>query len=127
LTGIDLDFHGGAAELPLRPEWEYALIVLRGAVELPSVGGQAIAPGHLAYLGEHRDELALRGDRGTRAMLLGGEPFGERILMWWNFVARTVEEFASARDAWQQSGSRFGVVVSQLPRIPAPAPYWPST
>lgn len=126
LAGIDLDFHGGTAELPLRPEWEYALIVLRGAVELPALDGQVITPGHLAYLGEQRDELALRGDRGTRALLLGGEPFGERILMWWNFVARTVGEFAAARDSWQQADSRFGTVASQLGRIPAPAPYWPS-
>ena len=59
-------------------------------------------------------------------MLLGGEPFGERILMWWNFVARTVDEFDAARDGWQQADSRFGLVASQLPRIPAPAPYWPS-
>jgi redox-sensitive bicupin YhaK (pirin superfamily) len=126
LAGIDLDFHGGTAELPLRPEWEYALIVLRDSVELPALDGQMITPGHLAYLGEQRDELALRGDRGTRALLLGGEPFGERILMWWNFVARTVGEFAAARDAWQQADSRFGTVASQLSRIPAPAPYWPS-
>jgi redox-sensitive bicupin YhaK (pirin superfamily) len=127
LTGIDLDFHGGAAEVPLQPEWEYALIVLRGAVELAGLGGQQITPGHLAYLGEHREELTLRGDRGTRALLLGGEPFCERILMWWNFVARTVDEFAAARDAWQQADQRFGTVDSQLLRIPAPAPYWPSS
>lgn len=129
LTGIDLDFHGGAAsatELPLRPEWEYALVVLRGAVELVAPGAQTVIPGQLAYLGEHRNELTLRGDRGTRALLLGGEPFRERILMWWNFVGRSVEEFAAARDAWQQADERFGRVASSLPRIPAPAPYWPS-
>ena len=127
LVGIDLDFRGGAVDLPLRPEWEYALIVLRGAVELVALGRQPIAPGHLAYLGEHRDELTLRGERGTRALLLGGEPFRERILMWWNFVARTADEFAAARDAWQHADSRFGRVSSPLSRIPAPAPYWPST
>ena len=126
LTGIDLDFSGGTAELPLRPEWEYALIVLRGAAELTALDGRMIVPGHLAYLGEHRDELIVRGDRGTRAVLLGGEPFGERILMWWNFVARTVDEFVAARDSWQQADQRFGAVASRLPRIPAPAPYWPS-
>lgn len=126
LIGVDLDFSGGDSRptsLPLRPEWEYALIVLRGAVHL---NDRPITPGHLAYLGEHRDELTLHGERGTRALLLGGEPFPERILMWWNFVARQVDEFAAARDAWEQPGQRFGTVGSQLPRIPAPAPYWPS-
>jgi redox-sensitive bicupin YhaK (pirin superfamily) len=126
IAGIDLDFSGGTADLPLRPEWEYALVVLRGAVELAQQNWQPIRPGHLAYLGEHRDELVLRGDRGTRALLLGGEPFPERILMWWNFVARTVDEFATAREAWRLAEPRFGTVASNLARIPAPAPYWPS-
>jgi redox-sensitive bicupin YhaK (pirin superfamily) len=123
LTGIDLEFVGGGAQLPLRPEWEYALIVLRGAAQ---VGQQPVTPGRLAYLGMHRDELPLRADRGTRALLLGGEPFGERVLMWWNFVGRTVDDFAAARESWQQADQRFGSVTSPLSRIPAPPPYWPS-
>jgi redox-sensitive bicupin YhaK (pirin superfamily) len=126
LAGIDLDFSGGDADVPLRPDWEYALIVLRGAVSVGQLSSQPITPGHLAYLGEHRDELSLHGAAGTRALLLGGEPFPERILMWWNFVGRTVDDFAAAREAWQQGDERFGTVASQLARIPAAARYWPT-
>ena len=40
---------------------------------------------------------------------LGGLPFGETILMWWNFVARTPVEIAGAREDWM-AGHRFGEV-----------------
>jgi hypothetical protein len=43
-------------------------------------------------------------------ILLGGEPFGERVLMWWNFVVRTPEEIAEARSDWEQGRQRFGHV-----------------
>jgi pirin-like protein len=33
-------------------------------------------------------------------MLFGGMPLGEPLLMWWNFVARTPDEIASAADGW---------------------------
>jgi redox-sensitive bicupin YhaK (pirin superfamily) len=53
---------------------------------------------------------------GGLAMLLGGEPFGERLLMWWNFVARTHEEIVAQRADWNAGGiddvpDRFGQVV----------------
>lgn len=121
LTGIDLQLHGGATELPLRPAWEYALVVLRGSVR---VGAQVVTPGHLAYLGDERAELALDGEPGSRVVLLGGEPFGEEIVMWWNFVARSRDELTAAYRSWQAQDDRFGRVVSPLPRIAAPAPYW---
>ena len=39
--------------------------------------------------------------------------------MWWNFVARTPEEIAGARDDWEQ-GRRFGAVRAYAgARIPA--------
>lgn len=42
-------------------------------------------------------------------MLLGGEPFAEELIMWWNFVGRTQEEIAQAREDWME-GARFGEV-----------------
>ena len=32
--------------------------------------------------------------------MIGGVPFGERLLMWWNFVARSAEEITRAREDW---------------------------
>jgi hypothetical protein len=40
-------------------------------------------------------------------MILGGEPFDEEIIMWWNFVGRTHDEIVQAREDWM-SAARFG-------------------
>lgn len=42
-------------------------------------------------------------------LLIGGPPFPEAILMWWNFVARTPDEIRQARDDWE-AHRRFGEV-----------------
>ena len=105
--------------LPLAPGFEHALVPLQGGCRLDGV---PLAIDTLYYLGCGRPELVLEGNaQGFRAFLLGGAPFGETILMWWNFVARTPEEIVAARDDWE-AGRRFGTVAAYAgPRIPAPA------
>jgi redox-sensitive bicupin YhaK (pirin superfamily) len=44
--------------------------------------------------------LPLRADVDSGLMLLGGEPFAEKIVMWWNFVGRTGDDIAQARADW---------------------------
>lgn len=56
--------------------------------------------------------------------MLGGEPLGERIEMWWNFVARDKAEITTAWREWRDRTDRFGAVDSPLPRIDAPRPPW---
>src|SRR6266545_2125652 len=71
---------------------------------------QALSIDTLYYLGCGRRDLVLVSDREpARLLLLGGAPFGETILMWWNFVARTTEEIMAAREDWR-AGRRFGEV-----------------
>ena len=122
LVGADLVV-AGPATLPLDRSFEHGLLVVDGPV---TVDGAVVAPGAFAYLDPGRDEIGLgpaAGGRG-RALLLGGEPFGEPVLMWWNFVARTREEMVEARQAWEAGSDRFGPVDSGLGRIPAPPPLW---
>ncbi len=121
IVGVDVDLPAGATTLPLRPGFEYALIVLTGTV---IVAGQRLAPGQLGYLGRGRNELALQSAEPTRALLLGGEPWDEPILMWWNFVARTRSEIETAFHDWRDGTDRFGQVASPLPGIPVAPPYW---
>jgi hypothetical protein len=53
-------------------------------------------------------------------LLIGGEPFHDPIVMWWNFVAGSHEEIAAAREDWLQR-ERFGEVKGYSgPRVPAP-------
>ncbi|MBI1351967.1 MAG: pirin family protein [Actinomycetales bacterium] len=120
LVGVDLDLHGPTT-LPLRPDFEHALISLRGSV---AVEGEKLTPGRIAYLGTGRDELGIEVAEDSRLMLLGGVPFDEPLLMWWNFVARSREEIDAAYASWRDQDDRFGRVASRLPLIPAAAPFW---
>lgn len=107
LVGAEIKLRaGGQLRLPLEPSWEHAVIVIEGLLQLD---GKPLAPKALHYLGTHRDGLELTGEGATRAVLIGGAPFGESIVIWWNFVARTAEEIRTARDDWQ-AGDRFGIV-----------------
>ncbi|MFF5522589.1 pirin family protein [Streptomyces coeruleorubidus] len=114
-VGTDLDLRAPAT-VPLRTDFEYVLIVLEGVV---AVHGRPLLPGRLGYLGEGRDELHLQVRQPARAILLGGEPFPEPILMWWNFVARTRAEIDAAHASWSAQDERFGRVRSGLPLIAA--------
>jgi redox-sensitive bicupin YhaK (pirin superfamily) len=119
--GVELALRGPTT-LPLRPDHEHALVVLTGAVAVD--GSTPVVPGRLGYLGEGRDELFLDVREPTRALLIGGQPFEEPIVMWWNFVARDRAEIDAAYASWAADDDRFGRVSSPLPRIPAKAPFW---
>ncbi len=106
LVGADLALDQGAdVRLPLDPSFEYAALTMSGGAV---VDGVPLAPGSLLYLGCGRTELPLRGDASADLMLLGGEPFEEKIIMWWNFVARTGEEIAAARAEWMADDAGSG-------------------
>jgi hypothetical protein len=84
--------------LPLRPDYEHVLFVARGTAD---VEGAQLQPGQLLYLPTGRHEVNVATPADTTVILLGGEPLGEPLLMWWNFVARTPEEIAAAAAAWR--------------------------
>lgn len=118
-VGVDLDLpRAGRARLPLDPDFEHALVLVAGALE---IDGRGVGPRALHYLGRGRERLDAAGDAGTRALLVGGAPFGERVLMWWNFVARTPDEIAAAREDWEAE-RRFAPVTGYPgERLAAPA------
>ncbi|MFC1417490.1 pirin family protein [Streptacidiphilus cavernicola] len=118
LVGADLALTAGAsARLPVEPDFEYAVLSMSGRAE---VDGVPVEPGSMLYLGCSRRELPLRADSDSALLLLGGEPFEEKLVMWWNFVARTHDEITQAREDWM-NGDRFGTVQGyDGPSIPAP-------
>ncbi|WOP07377.1 pirin family protein [Streptomyces cyaneofuscatus] len=118
IVGADLTLAEGAeARLPLDPDFEYAVLSMSGEAE---VDGVPVLPGSMLYLGCGRTELPLRALSDAGLMLLGGEPFEEEIVMFWNFIARSGEEIAQARKDWEE-GSRFGEVKGyDGARLPAP-------
>ncbi|MFF0768364.1 pirin family protein [Nonomuraea wenchangensis] len=101
----------GTGEVPLDPGFEHGLLLLDGEVE-------GLERGPLAYLPPGRGGLRLSG-RG-RVLLVGGAPFDEEIVMWWNFVGRSHDEIAAFRKEWAE-GEGFGVVEGfDGPPLPAP-------
>lgn len=112
-----------AMEVPAEPDFEYAVVPLDRKVKVEDV---IVEPGALAIVSPGYERLRIEVDGGDgRAMLLGGAPLGERVQMWWNFVARTREEITEAWRDWQRHNEdRFGPVPSELARIEAPAPSW---
>lgn len=122
LLGAQLDLVPGARlDLTLDAAYEHGVLLDIGAV---TVEGRELAFGDLACFDAGRDSLTLTaGPVGARVVLLGGPPFDEEILMWWNFVARTHEEIVEAREEWQALSDRFGDVpgyAGPVDRIPAP-------
>jgi quercetin 2,3-dioxygenase len=107
ITGAQLSAAGPSAScvLPLRPDWEHVVFAVSGHA---GVDGNTLHPGQLLYLPAGRPETAIAAPAGSTLMLLGGEPLGEPLLMWWNFVARTPEEIAAATTAW--GNGEFGSV-----------------
>jgi redox-sensitive bicupin YhaK (pirin superfamily) len=130
LVGADLRIEPGrTVTLPLTPGFEYAVLVVDGSL---SVGELSPGFGEMAYLGSGREsvELSAAAD-GARCLLLGGEPFEEELVMWWNFIGRSHDEVVAARNDWMasiESGGtdRFPSVVG-YEGAPLPAPALPGT
>jgi len=109
LVGVDVQVHAAhTLDLPLHPGHEHGVLILDGDC---SLNGEPLEPRVLYYLGTTRSQATFSSRNGARVLLIGGPPFGEAILMWWNFVARTPEEISQARTDWEQR-RRFGEVAA---------------
>lgn len=122
LVGAQLDLAPDAdLTLPVDPAWEHAVLLDTGSIE---VGDAPISGGDLACIDTGQESLHVRaGSDGARILLLGGEPFEEEIVMWWNFVGRSHDDIADYRQRWEEGSERFGHVpgyVGEATRIPAP-------
>ena len=126
LLGVELRLAAGVElDLDVDPTFEHGVLVDTGVA---SVDGVEAKPHELVYLPPGSARLPLAAQVGCRLLLIGGPPFGEAIVMWWNFVGRTHDEIASFRDQWQAqlggdgyADGRFGVPLGNaLPPIPAP-------
>ena len=118
---LDLDPRTELA-LDVDPAFEHGVLCDQGAV---SLGATALDVGALGYQGPRRTVLPLRntGDSPARILVLGGVPFGEELVLWWNFIGRSHEEIVEFRRRWQDGDDQFGEVSGyqgRLQRLPAP-------
>ncbi|MFF0427190.1 pirin family protein [Streptomyces sp. NPDC021012] len=122
LLGAELLIDPGATvTLRTDPSFEHGLLVDTGDVRLADT---LLRPAELGYAPTGSDTLTLtnESDAPARAVLLGGTPFEEEIVMWWNFIGRSHEDIAEAREEWEKESDRFGTVDGYPgDRLPAPA------
>ena len=124
LLGAQLDLDAGAdVILDADPRFEHGVLLDQGAVEVAGVG---ISVGDLACqsAGPRTLPISNTGPAAARVMVLGGTPFTEELVMWWNFVGRSHDDIASYRELWESRDDRFGAVKGYTgtpARLAAPA------
>jgi redox-sensitive bicupin YhaK (pirin superfamily) len=123
---------GSSARLPVRTDFEHAVLAESGEV---TVNSSVVAHRSLAYVPPGSETLVITaGDTEARVILLGGIPLGEQIVMWWNFIGRSHDEIVEYRRRYQAElgfepadpiddgkPALFGAFPpGQLPPLPAP-------
>lgn len=123
LVGAEITLEPSAiVDLEVDRSFEHGVLVDSGFIEMDDV---RLGPTELGYRpwGTGQLRLANVGAQPARLLLLGGEPFTEPLLMWWNFVGRSHDEIVAFREDWQARSDRFGNVAGyrgRIPRLPAP-------
>ncbi|MGB3302493.1 pirin family protein [Gordonia sp. (in: high G+C Gram-positive bacteria)] len=112
--------------LDVDPSFEHGALLDTPAL---SVNGVELQRSSLGYVGPGASKLELVNPTGAlaRVILLGGEPFEEDIVMWWNFIGRDHDEIVRFREEWQMRSERFGVVGGWESDEWIPAPPLPNT
>ncbi|MFJ8925317.1 pirin family protein [Streptomyces sp. NPDC102364] len=126
LLGAELVLEPGAhTTLAVDPAFEHGVLVDEGAVRVEDT---LVPNAELGYLAPGGDTITLTNDASgpARLLLLGGAPFGEEIVMWWNFIGRSHEDIVAARTEWEAGAERFGTV-SDYPGNRLPAPELPNS
>ena len=121
-VGADLLLEPGSVEVPVDPAHEHAVV----PIDEPVVAaGTRVDHGAIGLIPPGRASLCIETIERSRLLLLGGAPLGERVYMWWNFVARDRDEVTAAWRSWDQKDTdRFGPVPTMLQPIEAPRPPW---
>jgi redox-sensitive bicupin YhaK (pirin superfamily) len=123
LLGAQLDLDAGAVlDLDVDPAFEHGVLCDAGAIHVEET---PLTSADLAYLSPGRSQLRVRnaGKRHARMLLLGGTPFAEELVMWWNFVGRSHDDIVNYRQLWEEGDDRFGAVQGYRgapARLPAP-------
>ena len=78
---------------PLPEGFEVAVLVDRGVGDVRWGRGRAgRARAWSGGAASGRGACSRRAASGARVLVLGGEPFGEEVVMWWNFIGRSHDD-----------------------------------
>ena len=111
--------------VPVRADFEHGVLVDTGTITL---NGEAVEKDALGFVAAGVTELSITtGEYPVRLVLLGGTPFEEELVMWWNFIGRSHDEIVAFRTEWQDDvvagknpAGPFGTVDYPGGVIPAP-------
>ena len=118
IIGAEISGQAVATSLPIDKNFEYGILVDQGEVK---INGNVVKPNQLHYMSAGESEFKIESSGEFRALLIGGEPFNEEIIMWWNFIGRTHDEIVQMRADWETQSSRFLTFEDKIGgRIPAP-------
>jgi redox-sensitive bicupin YhaK (pirin superfamily)/uncharacterized OsmC-like protein len=94
-----------------KSEQQLAIYLVSGSLKEP-----ALDAGQMLVMTQ--DLQVAAGDDGAHFMLLGGDEVAEPVLLNWNFVARSPERLAIAKDEW--NSGQFPRLTDDTEWIPAP-------
>ena len=111
LLGAEVVLDPGATwEMAVNPAFEHGILVDTGDVDFDGVRLDRTVLG-VRNAGLDHLRLTNPTDAPARVMLLGGEPFDEGVVMWWNFIGRSHEDIVALRQEWNDApDDRFGRV-----------------
>jgi quercetin 2,3-dioxygenase len=102
LLGAEITLTAGqTAKFDVGSAFEHGVLIDSGRV---TMAGTTAGAGQLIYQPPGANTLSLHASaeqQQARVLLLGGEPLGEQIIMWWNFIGRSHDEIAAYRAQWQ--------------------------
>lgn len=108
----------GSLHLSVDTRHEHGILVAEGSVV---VDGVHASETQFVVVEPGKSEITLSTATGARLIFLGGSPFTEQIVMWWNFVGRSHAEIREAQIEWNAQSERFGEFTDDIGgRIPAP-------
>lgn len=123
LVGVEIRIPAGRQiNLELNPEFEYGVLAAQGNLVIGAPELEEVNESTLGYWPTGNSSLSIEAkSEDVIAILLGGRPMQEKILMWWNFIGRTHEEIDEARSQWNSRSDRFGKFEDEIGGwIPAP-------
>lgn len=119
MVGVEIDVTpGGFVTLPLQENFEYGALLVSGDI---AINQEELPQSSIYYLTQGHGDATLSSTNGAKILLLGGVPFPETIIMWWNFIGRSHEEIVQMRSDWNNKSERFPAFEDRIHgRIPAP-------
>jgi len=102
LVGAEVTLPAGhSLDVTINAGHEHGILCDTGSL---TVGGVVARPGEILFqpAGPSTITLEASPSEPTRVLALGGKPFGEQIVMWWNFIGRSHEEIVAFREEWQR-------------------------